>query len=173
MAKRKTDEEIHTSRLKRLAIRILTHTGLEHRYGEEHVLPTVGTLFDMGTWGFHNGDHKPEDSNFCGTAACALGHAALDPANRKQGMELAWNRVSRCSYGSGWEASISFKGEIGDAAGALFFGLSYEESQSLFYATNADKSWVVRKLVELAFDRCELRVGDRKPRVLPDSDIRE
>lgn len=55
-------------------------------------------LFDMKEWGrplsAERGDSVPE--NFCGTAACALGCAGLDPWFRKRGLRMIRkNRISQ------------------------------------------------------------------------------
>jgi hypothetical protein len=66
--------------------------------------------FDMQTW-------------HCGTSACALGHACLDPKFRAEGLHL----------GDG--ALPMFEGAKGFVAGAEFFGISYRESKHLFGPT--------------------------------------
>src|SRR5438445_301971 len=64
----------HTRRLLRLA-EILR----QHKDGDG----VHGTEFNMRTFAEHDKSHKPTlKTNFCGTTACALGHAAMDPTFR-------------------------------------------------------------------------------------------
>lgn len=50
---------------------------------------------DMDTWGVHRGAHPPEEQNFCGTTACALGYLALQPEMQKLGMQASWSNDDR------------------------------------------------------------------------------
>lgn len=78
--------------------------------------------FDMGTWFDPKDGHEDQQKNVtasCGTAACALGSAALHKPFMKQGLRISGDVPV-------------FKGEYGEAAGAKFFGITDMESASLF-----------------------------------------
>ena len=107
--------------------------------------------FNMGTWGEHHGKHEPAEMNYCGTEACALGHAAMMPEFKRAGLKLEWmHHTPWNGIGAGWwEAEISFKSRMADRAGALFFGLSGSEAYDLFY-TQRSKPRVIARLRKLA-----------------------
>lgn len=73
--------------------------------------------FDMGTWF--------EQKN-CGTAACALGAAALDPWHQAQGLRLA--RGSPHFYSTDEHRAVA----TGVDAGACYFEIPYSTSHWLF-----------------------------------------
>jgi hypothetical protein len=132
--------QTHTRRLRKLAD-ILENLQSDRR-------------FNMGTWGEHGLEHHP-DENFCGTTACALGHAAMDPEFRRDGLSLEWERNE-----NGYRAAVVLKDHDelrGAAAGAEFFGLTQNEASFVFYAIDESKYTIIRKLRALADDRAELR----------------
>ena len=125
--------------------------------------PTKGKTFNMGEWGRHDMSHHPEkEANFCGTAACALGHAAMDKNFRRAGLEMEWeasfynNDGDYCGEPQAYQATIMFKGEENESAGAKFFGLSYDEACDIFLGTDATKKEVIAKLKKYAKRRKEL-----------------
>jgi hypothetical protein len=112
--------------------------------------------FDMALWAAHNGEHSPEEDNFCGTAACALGHAAMIPAFKRAGLGLDWFLRDEGNPDKGWSAFVRFDGFDSEDAGAAFFGLSAEEANKLFLDTNATRKEVIkniRKLAKLPYKR--------------------
>ena len=146
----------HTRRLRRLADIL------------ERFRPTNGKRFDMNTWGRHDGSHHPEqEKNFCGTAACALGHAALDPKFRQAGLGVRWEEEPEYDYDvrpsratgkvASYGATIHFRDHTAEDAGAAFFGLALKEAYDLFMRTSRSKSRVVALLRKYATDRAELR----------------
>lgn len=106
--------------------------------------------FLMSTWGRHKGDHKPPAANYCGTAACALGHAAIVPEFRRAGLTLRWHK-----YNKNWEAEVLYKTNdgygyyTGHCAGAEFFGITYAEASDLFLTTNRPKKEVIAEINRL------------------------
>lgn len=53
--------------------------------------PTMDPIsIDMAAWGYHHGSHAPEEANYCGTTACALGYLALHPEMQALGMRAHW-----------------------------------------------------------------------------------
>lgn len=80
-------------------------------------LPPDGPLgFDLGVWN-------------CGTAACAVGHACLDPVFIAQG--LTWDsHYDDPRYGdeSSWYAVETFFDLTGDEATYLFYSDEYPDS---------------------------------------------
>jgi hypothetical protein len=117
--------------------------------------PTKGKRFDMSKWGEHDASHAPTPQDgFCGTAACALGHAAMDPGFRRAGLEMRWQLHGRVlSY---YGASIHFKTLEGEFAGAKFFGLSPDEACDVFLGARRSKNQVVAVLRQYAKKREEL-----------------
>ncbi len=91
----------------------------------------VGTL-EMSSFGVHDGDHVPEEDNFCGTRACALGWAALDPAFQAEGLSGVWEESA---FGTFW-LRVEYRGWFSTplffAAGTRFFGLTRNEAAALF-----------------------------------------
>lgn len=149
----KRTQQLHTQRILKLAD-ILTK-----------FKPVKGKKFDMSTWGSHAMDHHPEkEANFCGTAACALGHAALDKGFRRAGLRMTWKTTSYGADGfyhgednpQSYEATIHFEDEEDENAGAKFFGLSYLEAYDVFLGTGATKKEVIAKLKGYAKRREEL-----------------
>jgi hypothetical protein len=124
-----------------------------------------GRRFSMGTWGVHGPEHHPDENCCCGTTACALGHAAMDPGFRRCGLRLEWGLSlgwERYYDGAGYAANVVLKIKGRDElrgfdAGAEFFGLTQEEASFVFRAVNDTKRTVIRKLRALAADRMELR----------------
>ncbi len=51
--------------------------------------------FTLLYWGLHHGAHSPEEQNFCGTSACAIGWVALDPRAKDFGMLRSWDRYGQ------------------------------------------------------------------------------
>lgn len=89
------------------------------------------TRFNMTEWAYHRGAHRPKSHNYCGTAACALGHAAMLPRFKRLGLRLQWVKSGTDEV---WRAFVKFQGRRGHEAGAAFFLLSPEEAGDLFYS---------------------------------------
>jgi hypothetical protein len=75
-------------------------------------LPPEGPGFDIGTWR-------------CGTTACAVGHACLNPVFQEQGFE--WNKRHR---------EPVFHGILSWPAVELFFGLTKGQAEHFFYSAS-------------------------------------
>jgi hypothetical protein len=99
-----------------------------------------GILFYMRDWlcTYKKGDGQRRplgtDENWCGTSACALGLAALDPVFNKQGLRHSYSKLGlRCS-----NSSIMFYHgngrcvDYGVNAGAVFFGIHWHTAEWLF-----------------------------------------
>lgn len=109
--------------------------------------------FDMSTWGEHTGDHKPEEHNYCGTTACALGSAALDPEFQRRGLVGRWFKVGRTWEGqTRWHLGINRAKEGWQILreGRKFFGLSTEEAQDVFTDVTRSRREVISCLRRLA-----------------------
>lgn len=112
--------------------------------------------FDMGSWFSATLSGPPkftvnprngtcEVEHACGTSACALGHAALDPVFQRAGL-----RLFVCDETEGMP---KYKGETDFDAGAAFFGLSYAQSDWLFnpvgYINTNDPKVVAKRVAYL------------------------
>lgn len=135
----------------------------------ETELPEV-KVFCMSTWGsdwtpereaqeteeetvFSHLD--PDAPNVCGTAACALGSAALYPPFIKQGLHVSktypdWankkdniDQVIGCT-----DPETGYKYENG-AAGQLFFGLSRAKSDLIFMDFSASRFDIADRIAKL------------------------
>lgn len=110
--------------------------------------------FDMTSWGEHAKAHEPVKDNYCGTSACALGHAGMIPEFNRAGLRLEWHKRTREEQQAykqpKWFAIPTFGDATEKEAGRLFFGLSDQESDHLFYATDDNRDTVVLKLLRLA-----------------------
>lgn len=116
--------------------------------------------FNMAVWGAHDASHEPDEHNFCGTAACALGHATQIPQFKKAGLTAKWrelsNPVSLRIYSDNaklpvkYAMDVYFGEEEGEEAGAKFFGLSHSEANNIFLAIKDDKDTVIQKLRKAA-----------------------
>jgi hypothetical protein len=115
--------------------------------------------FNIGAWLTHppasQSPKEPKDQ-WCGTTACALGYAALDPIFSEAGLKIKFDgRIidtleefntivhdgTKNRRGIGvWDVSISYNGEIAYEAGAAFFGISDQASEWLFDNMNYDRS---------------------------------
>ncbi len=117
----KLDEQIR--RLKILRKVVARKTKINHNQNE---------------WGVHFGAHAPEEKNYCGTAACALGKFALSKEGRELGIKSRWVKVhSVIKDNGGWKLQIgtrnteNFPNEPMRHAAAVF-GMAYEEAEELF-----------------------------------------
>ena len=101
----------------------------------EKLYAFLGTVkpvkFNFGSWAENNNEpYKEPDLNVCGSTACALGWAGSMPEFRKRGLKLVWDQ--------NWEeANVEYVDKHDDwfgaeRAGAVFFGLSYDEACELF-----------------------------------------
>lgn len=86
-------------------------------------LPVDGMIgFDLGNW--YDSEHP------CGTAACAVGHACLNPVFIRQGLTLDRGILFESpKFGDahGWDAVEAFFGLEPSDAKFLFFEESYDE----------------------------------------------
>ena len=91
--------------------------------------------FDMSVFGHHLGDHKPTeaDHNHCGTSACALGWAGLNPKFNSLGLVSRWETEYNADE-TKLESSLTItcRGHEGFSAGAVFFGLAHGAAEHLF-----------------------------------------
>lgn len=101
------DKKVRLKRLNQLKVMLDNHKKL---------FPEV--KFDIETW-MAEGESCSIESGTCGTAACALGSAALYGPFNKEGLKINGG-------------SPHFKGFKGFDAGQNFFGISYPESEYLF-----------------------------------------
>src|SRR6266850_1647368 len=100
---------VHTKRLRKLARILEKHKNARSK--------SKGTKFNMEVWGLHDASHKPTlKEGFCGTTACALGHAAMDKEFAKAGLALQWEPSS--FFDGFLEAEVVFNDNIGEWAGA-------------------------------------------------------
>ena len=83
----------------------------------EHVDEEV-TANSQGRFGFDINNWFEEDD--CGTVACALGWAAIDPKFQAEGLFIDKN------------SEPEFEGAVTYLAGSHFFGISVDESCTLF-----------------------------------------
>lgn len=95
-------------------------------------LPELG-VFDMGTFYIPKNNarffpSRPHRLHPCGSAACALGAAALHPRFKRQGLKLG-GKGGKGYFG---EPVPTYNGEKGFRAGAEFFGLQYGDAEDLF-----------------------------------------
>ena len=108
--------------------------------------------FNMRTWGTHphNAGHTPQEKNYCGTSACALGHAAMIPKFERLGLTMNWYQPFSDGSGFDWVAEVTYKDESDSYAGQLFFGLTGREAYNLFLATRSTRNKTIKKLRRLA-----------------------
>lgn len=120
-----------------------------------HVKPAKHRQFDMNHWFETQVDEvnhtvkidargnckivveKPE----CGTSACALGHAALDPVFQKAGLKMDYNDA-----GSG---TPNFRGHGGMDAGMLFFELDLTQAMYLFNGSDLTAQQVANRVKDV------------------------
>ena len=82
----------------------------------DHLVKNVRhKAFNMNTWCYY-------DEESCGTAACALGHAAMIPSFRRAGLKLSESSSREPEH----------NGVHGYLAGASFFGIDYWQSDWIF-----------------------------------------
>jgi hypothetical protein len=115
--------------------------------------------FNMNTWGMHT---------VCGTAACALGWAALDPRMNEQGLVMffvvpgGYRRYTPSAdveplgfvFTPGIAGSGTFAPTVQLAAAMQFFDITYETAEELFTLRGYGKdvplpSDVINKIVDL------------------------
>lgn len=124
---------MQVERLKKLRARLARLRPSKHRQFsmnywfkaalDEEAKPKFKVLAD-GTCKVVGFETKP----VCGSAACALGHAALMPEFRKLGLKLVYeNNVDGEVLGT-----VKYRGQEDQYAGAAFFGLTLQEAHMLF-----------------------------------------
>jgi hypothetical protein len=112
--------------------RLLKLADLLDRVPEKH--------FDMTTWGSLN---SPMDDDIkCATAACALGWATAIPEFAAAGLGLV-------AYEGHTNAIVKYQGHEDIYAGQVFFGLDYEDAESLFTDGAEDAKGKAREIREL------------------------
>ncbi len=81
--------------------------------------------FDMSVW---------RDGEDCGTAACAVGHAAMDPWFNARGLKLQKRNKLMSRPGHSWIPFFQGRTRkyLSLKAAQAFFGLSYEDAGHLF-----------------------------------------
>lgn len=140
----------------------------------EDATPGSGLIqFDMTVWGAHVGDHHPTEQNHCGTAACALGTAALNPAFNAEGLIATWvpdgyrplynERGENTGEVKRWRMHITLHNDRlrftpnDMGAGRIFFGLTEKESRDLFGGTGRSRPAVIRRIQHYAKHRQQLK----------------
>lgn len=104
-------------------------------------------VFDIGSWAYLKDrkserkyvENKYKDLNCdiakkvgCGTAACALGSAAMYEPFVKKGLKIK-SQYDGWASGSEWlDFEPSYKGHTGTDAGTAFFGITEKEASYLF-----------------------------------------
>lgn len=108
------------------------------------IFPTVA--FNMESWldvqsvtdlvlSFFGKSKK--EKNLCGTAACALGSAAIYAPFNAMGLKLAEDESGFFATGT---LTPSYMGEDGVDAGSKFFGITEEEATDLFIPEEYEKN---------------------------------
>lgn len=146
MATKKISKELRKKRLMRLALAIAVDTN-DDTGGDGPI------DFDMAEWGRHYGDHKPEEKNFCGTTACALGTAAMIPEFKRAGLRMEWQDETAEYMDDGnqeWVANVKFGKKTDILAGAAFFGLSKQDAVGLFAGNLQNRLEVIERCLQLA-----------------------
>ena len=75
----------------------------------------------------------------CGTSACAVGHACLNPVFMDQGLELTYWGAPRFDARSSWDAVTHFFEIDREAAGHLFSDDAYKTGGNTEPAAVADR----------------------------------
>lgn len=157
MAITKKQIEIHNDRIK-MAIRFLKR--IHHqKFSNPTKSKPKGLIWDMSLWGEHHGAHDPEENNYCGTSACALGHMALNKNFNAEGLKGTWQKSMF------WEdecyrhyLQISYRSHYGIGAAKKFFGLTTCEAESLFTGkSRKTPNDVAQEFESLLTSREELR----------------
>jgi hypothetical protein len=157
--------EIHTRRLKAF-VKLMRRVAKRKLADQDTLRETgKGRAFRMQEWARHFGEHAPTPKhNFCGTAACAAGWAALHPPFNKEGLGMGWKKDTG-GYGDmppQWEGFITFEDYDDDdsssAAACAFFGLNgSDEATDVFgYQNPNDPNVIANKLEKYITDRNEL-----------------
>ncbi len=117
----------------------------------------IAVGFDMGHWGERNWDWdcvEPLANPLCNTTACALGHAAMIPSFRSQGLKLVWS--GRRLHETG-RASVFFGDAEGTEAGEAFFRITEDVARALFggsfsrgHRTSRQVAGAIERLVRAA-----------------------
>lgn len=94
--------------------------------------PVIG--FDLDTWA------NPSNRNYCGTTACAVGHAALDPRFQENGLSMVLNYKDEhrngTTYNHEWKSKpinnvddikSTNKIILNDAGSTWFFSIRYTD----------------------------------------------
>lgn len=134
-----------------------------------------GVRFDLGTWASpydtsqHNKifdtQNKPPLS--CDTKACAMGLFCLSGAFKKEGLsyELEGRAVG---YVCGYVLSPTYvNGDVGFAAAAALFDISYNDAETLFSAESYDNTRGAEAELAVAERMRQLAAGEN---IFPDSD---
>lgn len=134
---------VRLKRLKNLSCMLKNHDQI---FNQDQVTGEP-VKFNIGTW---------QTKNACGTAACALGSAALFPPFAKKGLKLECYREG---YGGEKIFSIKYKNFSQYRAGSEFFGISEEESRYLFNPM-AYEDYYMARLSRLSSDDVHNRVEE-------------
>lgn len=81
--------------------------------------------FDMGTYGSHDGDHKPKPTELCGTKACLAGWLSIVS---KHGFNASWDGDGHGGYRLYSENDHGFESQA-----SKVYGIPREEFKALFY----------------------------------------
>lgn len=108
--------------------------------------------FDFNTIGYHVGDHKPTEKNYCGTSACAMGWFGVykfGDFRSKWEPEYEEDKVKEFNlvvYHKDYDSVYDFK------AAAEYFGINLEVSHWLF---NPDDYPIMKVTKENVAERME------------------
>lgn len=148
------NNKLRLSRLKELEFMLLNHKKI---FKEKKI------TFDMWEWGTKQydlkttkkiiGKKKVPIKELCGSAACALGSAAIYPPFIKQGLHLKEDEISvKINYDRKvpeleyyFSFVPSYKRETHKYAGAKFFGITDNEADNLFMTINYEESIITTK----------------------------
>lgn len=84
-----------------------------------------------------------EPHNFCGTAACALGTAALDPQFQAEGLRLI---AKLDQFGDFDGVQPSYRDKVLFEAAQAFFGITYNQAYNLFGLSSLEAPQVAEKI---------------------------
>lgn len=145
------NKKLRLERLTELEYMLLNH---------KKIFKSRGVSFDLGNWAQKISDlveaklfnkqigKAPQEKTICGSAACALGSAALYDPFIKQGLKLVANSIDAIEkegaeipeYEYELEFIPTYRGFKQEQAGAKFFGITDEESSNIFMPWNYTQS---------------------------------
>lgn len=117
-----------------------------------------GTIYQQEIWAAHPDDeHAPPENNYCGTTACAGGHAAMMPEFRRLGLRIVWQwyadsawDAKKGEYVGAWKGLIRYRGQSYLSALQMFFGMTDWEARHTFGDGVIDRRTVIARLRKVA-----------------------